>query len=264
MINYNRWHFKRYTNANVQYIKQHFATTPSKEIAIKLGRTRPAIDTFAKKLGLKKDPAYISYIGRENFKLNNKLPIYTDAEEAYIRQHFACTKTQEIADAIGRTRRSVIAWAHRNGVKKDKDFISKISRFARSGSQIVGYIDMHVINNDYNRYPNNYDVDRPSLKVGDVVRRANGLYVKLDFGKYKRVSQFIWEQHHGPIPSGHTVYFNDRNNENCRIDNLILVPKHIVLELNHMKHLPMDLQQAMYTLREVKRRIIFNNKKANT
>ena len=264
MIASKTWHFKRYSYADVKYLKQHFATTSSKEIAIKLGRTRAAVDTFAKKLGLRKDPKFISHSCRENFRMNNKLPIYTDDEQSYIRQHFARTKTQDLANAIGRTRRSVIAWAHRNGLKKDRDYMSKLSRISWNGSQIVGYIDMYQINNDYNRYPNNYDIDRPSLKVGDVVRRCNGLYVKLDFGIYKRVSQFIWEQHHGPIPSGHTVYFDDKNKENCHIDNLILVPKNMLLEVNHMKNLPIDLQEAIYALREVKRRIIFNNKKANT
>lgn len=42
----------------------------------------------------------------------------------------------------------------------------------------------------------------------------------------------IWEQHNGPLPRGHAILFGDGNNRNFDINNLILVSRHQLLELN--------------------------------
>ena len=44
--------------------------------------------------------------------------------------------------------------------------------------------------------------------------------------------RYIWEQHNGPIPDGHVVIFGDGNMSNFDINNLILVSRAQLLELN--------------------------------
>ena len=70
-------------------------------------------------------------------------------------------------------------------------------------------------------------------KVGDIVKRSDGYFlIKVSndktIPKYKRwilLHRYVWEQHHGKIPSGKVVIFKDSNKENCDISNLLLVDK---------------------------------------
>lgn len=52
--------FKRWTPYEIKYLKDNYATTINQELADKLGRTRIAVVDKALKLGLEKDPNFIS------------------------------------------------------------------------------------------------------------------------------------------------------------------------------------------------------------
>lgn len=51
-------------------------------------------------------------------------------------------------------------------------------------------------------------------------------------GKFKLLHRYLWEQAFGEIPNGKIVCFLDHNSMNCKIDNLILLPKQICSVMN--------------------------------
>jgi hypothetical protein len=53
-----------------------------------------------------------------------------------------------------------------------------------------------------------------------------------DPNKWKGKHILVWEKHNGPVPAGHAVIFGDRNNRNFDIDNLIMVSRKQLLQLN--------------------------------
>jgi hypothetical protein len=44
---------------------------------------------------------------------------------------------------------------------------------------------------------------------------------------WRQVHRLLWEEHHGPVPDGHRVFFRDGDRTNIQIGNLILVPRRL-------------------------------------
>lgn len=65
------------------------------------------------------------------------------------------------------------------------------------------------------------------------------IYVKVQDGQlnknWKPKHILMWEEHNGPVPKGRVVIFGDRNNRNFDINNLLLVTRRQLLELNRHK-----------------------------
>jgi hypothetical protein len=67
-----------------------------------------------------------------------------------------------------------------------------------------------------------------SRRKKDSIEFDGDLFFRNFYGYYfsKRTKRFlhrvVWEQHHGPLPKGHKVYFKDKNPDNWSIDNLYL------------------------------------------
>lgn len=61
-----------------------------------------------------------------------------------------------------------------------------------------------------------------------------------DPNKWRHKHNVIWEQHNGPIPEGHAVMFGDGDRSNLDIDNLILVTRTQLLNLNRYKLIQND------------------------
>ena len=65
---------------------------------------------------------------------------------------------------------------------------------------------------------------------------TKGGYIKVKVGepnKWKLKQRYIYEQHYGEIPDGHSIIFADGNKMNFDIDNLIAVSKSEMLILNN-------------------------------
>ncbi|MFT9052075.1 HNH endonuclease signature motif containing protein [Liquorilactobacillus nagelii] len=80
-----------------------------------------------------------------------------------------------------------------------------------------------------------------TLPVGTERRMTDG-YLKRKVqlsGKrseqWRPVHQLVWEEENGPIPKGHRVIFLDGNKDHLEIENLKLVSKDEVVQLNHNK-----------------------------
>ena len=54
--------------------------------------------------------------------------------------------------------------------------------------------------------------------------------------RYKAKHVWVWEQANGPVPDGHVVAFKDSDRTNICLENLMLIPRVALLELNHMKY----------------------------
>lgn len=54
--------------------------------------------------------------------------------------------------------------------------------------------------------------------------------------RYKAKHVWIWEQANGPVPSDHVVAFRDSDRTNICLENLMLVPRAELLEMNRMRY----------------------------
>ena len=90
-----------------------------------------------------------------------------------------------------------------------------------------------------------------------------------DPNKWRSKHIVIWETVNGPIPKGHVVIFADRNNLNFELDNLILVSRKQLLELNRYKLIQEDKELTKTAINivdlkikisDMKKSIRWNNK----
>ena len=92
------------------------------------------------------------------------------------------------------------------------------------------------------------DLNKP---IGVEITWCNG-YKRIKLGKNKWVykHRYIWEQHFGEIPAGHSIIFLDKNKENFDINNLAMVNRKELLFINDNNFLKenSELSQAGVTL----------------
>lgn len=69
------------------------------------------------------------------------------------------------------------------------------------------------------------------------------------------IHRLTWEEHHGPIPSGHVIVFRDRNKLNCAIENLELISRAELARRNSIHRLPPELRDTSLLLGRVTRAI---------
>lgn len=65
----------------------------------------------------------------------------------------------------------------------------------------------------------------------------------------------LWVQEHGPLPSGHCLWFRDRNKQNCSLDNLELITRAQNVTRNQIHHYPEELQQSIKLTNKLTRKI---------
>ena len=68
--------------------------------------------------------------------------------------------------------------------------------------------------------------------------------------RYKHKHVHIWEQANGPVPKGMVVVFKDSDKINCEPENLILISRAELLNLNRhdYKHIPAELKPNVLVL----------------
>lgn len=212
---------------------------------------------------------------------------WTEAELAYIREHYACTATKTIAEALGRTVLSIYQGADKLGLSKDPIWL-KANVGLQKGSGVGAafrYPKGHVPANKGLRRPG----DSPGRMretqfkkgsrtgkaainyrpVGTVLPDHEGFVrVKLrdahgekPFGfanksVWQLVHHKVWIEHNGPIPPKHIVTFKDRNRNNCAIENLELITMAENARRNRMWTIyPREFAEAIHLNGQLKRRI---------
>lgn len=70
------------------------------------------------------------------------------------------------------------------------------------------------------------------------------------------LGRHVWEQHHGPIPTGHAIAFKDRDRSNCDIGNLECISRAELAHRNRMwGRLPRELAEAIQLNGVIKRKL---------
>lgn len=76
--------------------------------------------------------------------------------------------------------------------------------------------------------------------------------------KWRPKHHLLWEEHNGPRPAGHKIFFLDQNKQNITLDNLILISDRAAAIVNKYKLLQNDpdLNKIAIQIAELKLKII--------
>ena len=98
------------------------------------------------------------------------------------------------------------------------------------------------------------------VPVGTVRYTTDG-YPKIKMAEpnvWELLHRKVWEEHHGPIPKGHSIAFLDGDRSNCDISNLVCLLKSEVARMNYERLFSSDpeLTKAGIGLTRLKKRIL--------
>jgi len=160
-----------------------------------------------------------------------------------IRDLFANTRTQEIADKLGLTYSQVANRAFSMGLKKSEEF-KQSDKSGRhnliEGGKKSRFTKGHVpVNKGKKMLPEIYEKCKSTMfekghrphnwkPDGSIVERQDKsgrtyLYFKIKDSHWVLYHNKVWIDHHGNIPAKHVVTFKDGNTFNCDINNLELI-----------------------------------------
>jgi hypothetical protein len=185
-----------------------------------------------------------------------------------LKQHYSDSNIHELMQMLNKTSGAIYNQAYLNKLKKSPEYeekrrlqdiknISKntSSRFQKGNKPwnkgVKGFMGANATSFKKGNKPHN------TRKVGDT--RIDGkdmfLLIKVADKKWIRKEILIWESVHGKIPKGHVVRVKNPFLDKYDINNLMLITHAENMLLNTIHRHPKELQQAIRTLKKLKKAI---------
>lgn len=243
-------------------LHREYSRMSTRDICLLLDRTYKAIKSRAKLRGL----------------IKGTRKAWTPAEDAILRGLYAATDTKEIAKRFGCKVTQVYQRAKRLGLEKDADVMHAMN--VRLGNRLA---ELGAGNRfRKGQVPPNKGLRRPGWHAGRMrdtqfkpgqrvynqrnvgdTRLVDGyLYTKISetacvpwTRNWKQTHYLLWEQAHGPIPSGHKVRFKDGDRTNIVMENLELITDGDLMLENTIHNFPPELKQVIQLTGALKRKI---------
>ena len=185
-----------------------------------------------------------------------------------LKQHYSDSNIHELMQMLNKTSGAIYNQAYLNKLKKSAEYeqkrrlqdiknISKntLSRFQKGNKPwnkgVKGFMGANATSFKKGNKPHN------TRKVGDT--RIDGkdmfLLIKVADKQWIRKEILIWESVHGKVPKGHVVRVKNPSLNKYDINNLMLITHAENMLLNTIHRHPKELQQAIRTLKKLKKAI---------
>lgn len=213
---------RAWTDADLAVLDRDYANTPTKDLADRLDRPINAVYRKAQLRGLKKSPAYLDSDAACRLHSGNNV----GARGRFQKGLTPWNKGMKGWQAGGRSKETQFRPGHRRG----------------RAAQIYQPIGAERITKD----------GYLQRKVNDDMPLQR---------RWRMVHHLVWEEHHGPIPTGHAVRFINGDKSDIRIDNLELISRRDLMARNTVHNLPKELAEVCQLKGAVTRQI---NKRTKT
>ncbi|MER0831564.1 HNH endonuclease signature motif containing protein, partial [Pseudomonas aeruginosa] len=174
-----------------------------------------------------------------------------------------------LAARLNKTLQQICSKAYRLGLKKSPEFSKKIrqdwgsaTRFKKGNTPWnCGMKGLPARGRSSETQFKKGQKPHTWLPVGSTRVSADGyLQRKISDTGYpprdwKSIHILLWEEHVGPIPTGHCVCFKDNNKQNVVIDNLELITRAERMRRNSIHRYPPELKSAIRVISKLKRTI---------
>ena len=204
---------RTWTDEMHEQLRELYPTTHNMIIAEKLGITEQAVKARALKMKLRKH-------GRHKVRTSPYLHI--DIEE--FKRLYPVTPIKKMIKIFGGSKSGLMDLAREHNLsresnpgqfKKGCDSWNAGKRGIRPSPKSEfkkGHLPANTLHNGAITLRNHR-----SVKNGKIYPT---LYIRIAQAKWQPLQRFIWEKHHGPVPTKHCVIFKDGNSLHCDIENL--------------------------------------------
>lgn len=178
--------------------------------------------------------------------------LWTEAENQILREQYAESLNDDLAEQLGRSRKAVQKQAHNLGLKKSMAFMqSQKMRFSNGQIPWCKGIKFKRKN------PSKSRKGRDGKPVGTVVTRPNGLvFIKVAKPRFwMLLYRKLWIDRNGPIPKGHVLQAIDGNKNNTSPENWRCVHRNELLQKVSSTAFGPEVHQSYKLLKKLKRTI---------
>jgi hypothetical protein len=172
----------------------------------------------------------------------------------YLKRHFPRQPTAFVAAELGRSTYAVSNKAHEMGLKKNPEVLLLMSKKLFDSGKSHRFKKGHEPHNKGRSMPTRGRqaesqfrkecVPHNQAKIGAIVKTPSGyLKQKIAYTKPPRFGWVfmhvaLWEQHNGPVPSGHIIVFKNGKKDDLRIENLECISRKENMRRNTFHNLP--------------------------
>lgn len=177
---------------------------------------------------------------------------WSESEIASLHSLYANSKTKDIATMIGRTAASVQQRAQALGLKKSQEFLASPAAgrlqnghttWNKSAAYVAGGRSTETQFKPGARPHTWKPIGSERMMDGYLQRKVTDTGDSIR--DFVSVHVLVWQEHNGPIPSGHIVVFKDRNRANAVIGNLECISRSTLMRRNAYQNLPKELAQLI-------------------
>jgi hypothetical protein len=175
-----------------------------------------------------------------------KRRFWTTTELRDMRALYSSTANAELAERFGRAPKAICLMAHKLGLRKSPEYISRYCRFQKRRAAWNKGRPWNPEGSRATQFKKG-ERGRRQRPVGTERMERDGLMVKVaEPAVWMPKARLVWEQHFGPVPAGMIVRLKDGNRANCSPENLMAVTRQENARLNAAKRKRRRRQGALW------------------
>lgn len=203
---------KRYTEREINFLKENFRKYTNPELAKKLGRTLSSIQSMNSHLGLVRDRKWTEEKKSELARLyKSGMTLREISAHMNVPLNAVKAATNNFKILSGRT--GCFPKGHRPWNFRTKGLVK-----ATQGMKRTQFKKGNLPANTLHDLAITVRLDHPKTRKGRPYK-----WIRIAKGKWVHYHRWLWEQAHGPVPAKHMVIFKDGNTMNCVLSNLELI-----------------------------------------
>lgn len=200
-----------------------------------------------------------------------KKRMWTDEETSLLRERYADSRTDHLADAMGRTVGQVYQAAAKRGLSKSTEYRSSINacrlrrgdavgaEFRFRPGQAAWNKGRSGVNGESNTTFKRGHVSANSMPVGTLRETWEG-YIEIKTAPGMRqwtpLHRWAWKLEHGAYPArGMALAFRDGDKKNCAIENLECITRADLMRRNSVHTLPKEIAELVQLRGAIHRQI---------
>lgn len=233
-----------WSKKEISFLKRNFYKLNNTQLAGKLNLSLTIVRTKCYELGLKRI----------------ELERWTDEQVKYLIDNYKEIGDVELAEIFDLVYPKNKGWTLKH-IEKKRNYLG----LKRTEEELVKIKERNKLNgrfsiNHWKRWSEN-NSPIGTIRTWKNKNKREYKVIKTDFG-YVHYAPYLWTKHNGDIPDGYVIGFKDKNQLNCKIENLICIDRttHVIRHRKkYFDKYPEELQESIILISKIKK-IIKNGK----